>query len=345
MNCSQCSIPIYEKVAYCPTCGVPQRAPIIGSSLVNSHMKSIVASIILTASGFVLLEGPNRISAQNIKPKLAGQRSRSYAIKPFNKDVDALPPGYIGHDAKRIYQIYEKRSTPKGEFETTADYGQRMHKAMTLPIFTNLTVDDLLAFQLAEDVLEYNSDNQRLIVGFGIDAAYKGAEQDPSWRRAMMRAEGPMSKEVYTATNGFGAKVKVTKTVIKTFELAISNWQHWHKDEMTSAAESQMPSSIDRLDEIAVRASYKDLVLRSLQLNPGEASKLKPNIRLLAICKLKPPIITDGGIVKNPTFQNPTEIYQLMSNIHVKLFEVWGYDQVTGKILFKIQKTQYEASK
>lgn len=257
-----------------------------------------------------------------------GQTNRTpvYSIESFDTHSDMLPEKYRGHDGEEIYKAFQERLTPKGEFETSEAYRDRIKNAALRPIVGSLTIANIFAFELQRRIFEYDADNQSLITGVPLTTAHIKGEEQSLFRSLMLDVGGSYKKETYQGSNAFGANVEITKTTAMSYDLAVSNWMSWQTEDYVEPSYRSL-SGAKHLAEKAI--------LNRLILPPSQAEQLKPNLRLLAICRLQYPFIDTGSIYIKPTFDRPRESILLLNYLYVELIEMWAYDISSGKVLYR----------
>src|SRR5262249_15596479 len=304
----------------------------------NSLMKTFIAPAVLLAlllqvgAGQTARRSSAKPKRQVIEKRQPKQPADIYSAEPFNTALQMLPVGYKGHDAKRIYDIFQQRLTPKEEFETTEAHRNRIANAAVLPLIGSLTISQLFVFELDTSIFEYDADKESLLVGAVFGKVDDGTVLTDSYHGLILDAGGDFKQEAYEGSNAYGAKIAVEKTTILRYELAIGNWDTWQTEDYIEPY----------LRKVEARLIAKTLIskgiLNHLSLAPTPAETLKPNFRLLAICRLKYPFIGKGGIYIKPTFDNPRESYYIAKYLYADLLELWAYDQANGQVLYKRQK-------
>lgn len=300
-------------------------------------MKTAIASTVLLA---LLLQAgagqttkrPSAKPKQKVKEKLQPEPSADiYSAKAFNTDLQTLPVGYKGHNAQSIHNTFQQRLTPKGEFETTEAYQDRIVGSAMLPLIGSLTVSHLFAFELDTAIFEYDADKESLMVGAVFGKVDDGTVLKDSYRGLALEAGGDFKQETYEGSNAYGAKVAIEKTTILRYELAVDNWEAWQTEDYIEPYLRKMEAGS------AVKYLTKKGIFNNLSLAPTLAETLKPNFRLLAICRLKYPFIGKGGTYIKPTFTSPRESYYIAKYLYADMLELWAYDLSTGKVLYRKQ--------
>lgn len=129
--------------------------------------------------------------------------SATYDSKPFDTSAAKLPVGYRGNSFRKMYETVVL-VPPKGEFETTAEYEQRSHHAVT----------GLYAFLLPTAKSTYDADNETMSVRIETAVFHPGlgVEQEAGYLVDQRR----VSERKYPASNAFGAHVIVTESNLAT---------------------------------------------------------------------------------------------------------------------------------
>ncbi len=71
----------------------------------------------------------------------------SYSVEPIDSKVDSFPPSYVGHDLLKIVNTI-KPPTPKGEFESSAEYEARLSAWMEKPFLGKIAPKDAIAVEI-----------------------------------------------------------------------------------------------------------------------------------------------------------------------------------------------------
>jgi len=101
--------------------------------------------------------------------------------------------------------------------------------------------------------------------------------------------------------------------------------------------------AFDNLDDFYARKADDEAGFgASVAMPAGEAKQLleKGRIRMLALCRLKPPYHTESNTFWKATFAEPVD-YTLRKRYLVgDLLEVWFYDSTSGKVLAKVRRNR-----
>jgi hypothetical protein len=77
------------------------------------------------------------------------QRPSALSAAGFNPALDMLPASYRGEDVEALYRLLVASAPgPKSEFETTAEFSERIKKFLDNPIHGSLRPGGLFAFVL-----------------------------------------------------------------------------------------------------------------------------------------------------------------------------------------------------
>ncbi len=240
--------------------------------------------------------------------------------QPFLWETSRLPANFTGHDVRGICAVLLDRTKPKGEFETTAAYEQRIKEAGNAPIDTLKLGTDLLALELEGTSFDYVADNGSFNVTQSVGV-------QGSSLALPLNYGGLTTQGSYTATNALGAVVRVSKGEFYSYQIAVMN------DGALSAYASEMDRKASLRFGTPMRISFR------FPLPWEKARDTKPNLKLFAVAKLNTPFINTKTTNQTATFANPTEgvfyTYTLMGELHSLLV----VNVRTGEILHKM-KTQ-----
>ena len=232
------------------------------------------------------------------------------STSPFGLSVQELSPGFHGHDIQRVYDAL--RMSPKGEFETTKQYEDRLLAFTDKPLFGDLGVKSLFAFATGpvEDDVSYDADHQVMTVTVPI--AYADITV-----RAHKVHEGD-----YVGENAYGAKSHITKAEYRHYIVTVTNATDFIGHE-------------PGLDET--------LRLKASQMDVDTAREAKPNLRILLLCHL---VRTRSGASVGPFTEEthwehaprrdePEEFLSTKYHISANVEGIWLYNFETGRIYVK----------
>lgn len=291
-----------------------------------------VSLTFLTAFAHGQYRQPNR----RVKPSPApASEGVSNSSAPIDIEAARLPIGYKGNDPQQIFKTLADRRTPKGEFETTDAYRDRIAKELARPVLGSLTAfNSIFAFELGGRlrlISEYNADTENLQVGVRRGQVTKGITLlSDDWVTLPLPIVVSTSQEKYQATNAYGAQVVVDKSTLAAYELIVRNWKDWEAVRYTPiSGHAREPSS-------ARESSLKpDSLLFSTTMSPAEARLVKPHLKLLGLVRLKYPFTEFDVSRSKPTFDVPEDTIIRYNYLHADLIELWLFDANTGKVLQK----------
>ena len=211
-----------------------------------------------------------------------------------------MPSGYYGYDPAAFVRdcqdatAEDQRARKKDEFETTAEYQERLKQSGAQNPFTS----KLYAFAAVPTNISYDADNQT----FKLDFEPPTASHNRTYVSLLLkqRAEDMGS---YVAQNAFGATFTVGKSLVSTYEL-------W----LTKA---------EGVNECTV----------TVKADPAEAKTMKPRLRALVVVRPSRPFASVTTTFSEPTFAEPHENMYETAAIYATSLEVRFYDQNTGSVL------------
>ena len=219
---------------------------------------------------------------------------------PLDPNVLALPPGYAGHDLEALYRGAAQPG--KGEFESTAEYSARLATQRARP--------GVYAFMLrTAPVITYDADKElftiRLIEDFG---AIDGVTRNTSVRAITLVKDSSTTSSA--ATNAFGALVTV---------------QHLTTNNDGIIFQGKPPGpGTERIHEL------------TLPVARAEAAAVKPNLRVLFLCRLDPGTVS-GASFSSASFDAPLEESATYHYLRGQLLAVWIYDLAAGTIFKRLE--------
>jgi hypothetical protein len=227
-------------------------------------------------------------------------RCQSYEDLPFDTARAQLPPGYYGYDPEAFVKGFEEATAKsqearqKGEFETTAQYQERLKTPGSGSGFTSKTY----AFAVKPTRVAYDADSQ----SFDLQFEPEPAQHNIQYVSTPLK-RGAKDTGSYLAQNAFGATFTVTKSLYFSFELWL------------------------------VRDGGVTSCAKSVKVELAEARALKPNIFALVIIKPAPPYVSGNRTVTDATFTRPEENTNVTQAIYGKAEDVRFYDVRDGHTL------------
>lgn len=244
-----------------------------------------------------------------------------YDESPFVPTIVKLPPGYMGHNPKMIFEHLEKRGMiKKDEFESTSDFQKRMSSLKLTPVYGKCTENAIYAFASRSLDIKYDADTSKLTVALKAERSYitydeaarftenlkvrekYAAKEAFNSRYSFLKLDGNTTSRNYSGTNGFGASIEVSEMVV-------------HEDGLTFS----MPDFSSNLPVTII-------------CSPDKAKKLKESLYVLVLAQLEEPFYAKGFEGRNATFDNPSSFYVVQNYIHVRVVGLLFYDMKTGEI-------------
>lgn len=229
-----------------------------------------------------------------------GNPQSYYRNEPFDSTAKVLPRPYYGYDpaafvnGAREQSIREQQARTKGEFETTAQYQQRLSKMnLSNPFATNT-----YAFGVKPTAVSYDADNQTFTLAFKPEAAEGNANYLWTTLETVVKDTGH-----HEAQNAFGAVITVQESSVSTYELWLA------------------------------KAHGLTGCTATAKVAPAEAKSINPDIRALALVRPVPPFESVDKGYSQATFNNPNEAMTSTGRIFGKLVGVRFYDWTTGRTL------------
>jgi hypothetical protein len=282
--------------------------------------------------GFFMVAATNSAKAQTKITDAKVTATESSAAHPaglgYSEDAftGSIGPHYAGHDLRTIYRVLEGRLSPKGEYEKTSEYQDRLRRAIDEPIVGGLKPSGLFAFvfkpkrsfDLEGAYLEYDADTEEMTVNLNStqdDRNYPDNREGES-SRAFIWTEDSKSRS-YVGSNAFGASAEVTSSNAERYAL------------LFDISNGRMPREGERFQLPVTNAKVR------FHLSVAEARNLSDRLRVLVVCSIKEPPVTNGNAYNAPTISHPIEIAIKDNYLHVSLDSIWVFDDETGKVYVK----------
>ena len=297
----------------------------------NRYPMRMVNIAIVSMIVFILLI-PINTSYGKSKPVKPQQKKsvEPFIEKPFNPNVDNLPPKFVGHSYVTIYFQLQKNKAAfnKSEYETEDTFETRLESIKKQPLIGDLRYDGIYAFAVRNAEMTYDADKGILNISkhtSGIEDSDLSQElkvtlpagkgqytyiKDERTAKAIELFSYLTKKEQLTGQNAFGVKAKITRKTFTTYSIAFRNiYQFVDLD-------SEIPNI-------------------KVALSPNEAKDAKVNGCLLFICNLARPYVGFGVSRSSATIDDPIELNDAIGYISVEPHEIWFYNYRTGHVYLK----------
>jgi hypothetical protein len=255
-----------------------------------------------------------------------------YQNIPFDTDQDRLAPGFAGADLqKTIAAVAALNITPRGEFESTPQFEQRLAGLSTRPVLGSLTLASTFAFSFSvpSQLTKYDADknvfdaqNSPMIFGSSPaisdltpkDFMAQSVFQPPAVYSYWMWRKEDVSASQYPGANAYGARVTVTKVA-----------------ERGMAAVVCAAATSPRRCPTFQRSAFQ------LKLDSDEAQKAKSNTALLLIGTLASPYLLKDEARIAPTVTSALERILAVEILNLRPASIWIYNQASGTVYSKLQ--------
>jgi hypothetical protein len=284
---------------------------------------------------FVTAVATNSAKAQTTVPGAKETTAEGSVARPvspgYSEDefTGSIGPHYAGNDLREIYQVLESRLSPKGEYEKTSEYEDRLRRAMNEPIAGSLRPNGLLAFvfkpqrrsdsDLTHPYLSYDADKEQMIVNMSPveDDRINAHHHDDEISEAIIWEKGSRSRS-YEGSNAFGASTEVTSINQERYALLYDVSIMSHERPSLVSADGMSDSGEVRF-----------------HLPVAQAKVLSDRLRVLIVCSIKEAPVANGYAYNAPTISDPIEIAIKDNYLHVSLDSIWVFDDETGKVYVK----------
>jgi hypothetical protein len=239
------------------------------------------------------------------------KKEPAYATGVFNASVTNLPAHYRGNSFMTLYKAAVVVS-PKGEFETTAEYEARSTKH----------VDGTYAIVLnVSDAPPYDADKETLSTSVRLGAAFIGSRSEghvEGYSECYLVDFVFAGESQHPASNAFGASTIITSTMSDTRAI--------------------LPTG-----PLSAGATFE------FKLPRGEAQRIKPRLKLkiLVIGSIGPqqePVIDlgmtlgtgqNGSYATTATITDHSETFTAYYLLRMNIADLWVFDSETGIVLAK----------
>lgn len=236
-------------------------------------------------------------------------RNAMFSTSPFAISTGRVPSGYAGVNLEELASALLDRHNKryKNEFETTAQYKERLRQLDSNPILGSLRLDSIYAFSFRPSSARYNADARELRVTF--ESSYSGTYQGFGWLEYGSKGTS------YPAQNAFGAEATVQTKTTNWYGITIRN--------LRNLAPKIPKSENDPFSGVVFR----------IPIRAEEAKVLKDRLKILVVCKLQAPFLTVEEINTEATITSPLKETTFFNLVHVRVEQLKVYAPDTGRIL------------
>ena len=226
----------------------------------------------------------------------------------------------------------------KGEFESTADYEARKVAARSNTFLSGSTLNDTFAISIPVSKLEnrslaytYNPDSSEvaLFVLPDIDTGgIKGVYESPKYGQKSgldffkRLATNTLSQSTYEASNAYGAKITIKKTISVSYGIAANRIPFLTFDRKSYYSPD--------------RAVFSNWDVIRFNMDSATASKAIPDLRALVIFTLPDPFIIEDSIHAEPKIDNPVDITISFQYLRADVIGIVWYSQANGEIFARL---------
>ena len=274
--------------------------------------------------------------------KAAARQIDNYLWASFVPPDDAaLPVQFVGHSPAGVADALAKvLDVKKGEFETSVQFEARRDEALTRPILGTLTLNDRLLFTVSVKKhttyssglsYDYDADKQQLSL-FVVSLETKpngigGPNMSlPTIESIRTRSNAlglitveltseKISENEYSASNAYGATLKVSSTAYKSVEIGAA-----------------LPAFVPKRTRFD--APPEPAMIIAMPVN--RAQTLLPSLRALLITKSVPPYLEYNFIHSAPTRNAPSEFSSQQRLIRADIEQVWFFVPASGEVVAKL---------
>jgi TonB family protein len=252
---------------------------------------------------------------------------------PFDTSVEKLPPNYIGHSLATLMQILPKwqRAARKSEFETTAEYQDRLSREKRKPLAGAIRFNSLLAFTIVKNdeeqlTAEYDADLGVMTVTLKLRQEYAGGSYDnPYYRLGWGASSRKMGS--YVGRNAFNRAVRVQVYRNDGYLIGMAALDLEAFSELRSRTQPYTRSKI---------YEHEKSINIAINMGANEARTVKPNLRALVIGRLADdPFYYNYGR-DTPEIDDPYDRYEHTYMAKVVPQEIWIYDFASGIVYTRI---------
>jgi hypothetical protein len=282
----------------------------------------------------------DRSGGRGGRPGMGGTRlghgrlpSPEFDKATFDMTRQQLPPLYIGHDIRALYDALQSRNPGKDGAIDAA-----LRKEPSLQVTSAPAMDQVYAFEVRPAVDSIKASKQIVSASAELSAVLAGQTESP--KKGIRIVYAPEIDNQYTITNPNGSKVVFKELKFTDYVLALTNFDEFAGIKtVSSLSRTAVPGkdSGQILGETPKAEVTDRAVQGAFRVRETEVEQFKESIRLLALCRLAAPYTTSRIVHRQGTSDNPEEYLADHRHLHVCLLELWFYDIITGRIVLKMQ--------
>lgn len=257
---------------------------------------------------------------------------------PFDEALlksERLPSNFIGNNFEVVKSLIPSSATaPKGEFESTQAYKERLDRVGETVLINSLKLNSLLAFTRTGLSAKYDADAEVLSVRVPVGQALLELflSRLPSSYRTIILSRDSQNVGAYIGQNAFGAKKEIAKVEQKSRYLVFKNYgsfrEYLEKSPYDTGRDRGFSSRFDSYET-------KDLEFR-LQLPPASAESAKSSMAALFIFRLGEPYAGVSIRRSEPKMDYPTDSTDFQNYLVGSIAQIWLYNKSNGEIYKKI---------
>ena len=247
-----------------------------------------------------------RISKNIQEKQIEKKKAPEYSEVPFTFSENMMLQNYLGHDLRKIYEALNTRlKKQKSEFETTAEFNERIERENKLPLLGSINMTDHFAL-LVKAESTYNADKKSMEISLPL--AYSFSRK---FSQGIKVQEKVSRDGEYVGSNIFGATVTVTESYTDGTVLVVNN-------------------------SSAYRASYENMYFTLNDVSVENAKQTKGNLSIICVFKLDSPFIGDDYYHKEATIDSPSVLRISYKLVYGKISEMIVFNNKSGEILRRI---------
>ena len=245
-----------------------------------------------------------------------------YSSLPLDIESEKLPFNYRGNDPEKLCQFLNKvkPSLTRGEYETSAEYSERLQRVKSESHLDHLDLDSVFAFQVGLDATQFNADTENFQLFLE-----KGKTSHLDLLDPLINDTPHFTVELETIDKELGVKGRVRLLEANTLGISIMNPDAF----ITSPY-------VEHDSELGIDIP-KEGFLVELKMSRKEVMEVRKNVKALLLCKLMFPYVKNGEFAHStPSLHDPYDIRMYGSKMFAELLQIWFYDMTSGRVLAKV---------
>lgn len=263
-----------------------------------------------------------------------GFLSTVYDTKPFNPEVDRLPPMYTGHNSELLYNSIEmrKQQALRETGETEEQHKVRMAREISLPLMDSLDFDSVYAVRITPAEVRHDGKDGLVHVSCNVSPTFEAGREDPA-KKAFVVRHLPQLDNRYSITRQDGTRVTIEEIKFSEYAVVAVN-AGGLPIQRTPGVHPPVDGKGSRQ---ADRERGGEMIEAAMRLTAEEARGIEGGIMALLVGRLAAPYTSHEEISRKPTAERPGTYLGRYHYLYMDIIAIWFYDVTNGKVLNRMR--------